>query len=326
MSTFLHQVKCPQCGNQEADREFNCRSSEEEILCARCGYRESWKVKRDEDSEFLGWNHEIFRAMGALWYRASDGIAFAGHSLYTIDELAEAERWLKEQLAAGTVEEDTARLTRWNEEASRFDLVIGTFDHAGRMNQVVADLGLNPIRSSPGQAVRFAILPGKAAVVGKLSYMVIPVLHYLNADPSNGKYTKTTDGSMPPIEYELEYLAVSPSELNKISKLQEQAPSRYSPDVVFVSHGDFGRGFDRVSSVARWTQDPAIAKRVLEIAIEASSKLVASCAGRSDVELFEDFWSRTQTSKTAESTAEPPKRGPGTSSQIPVMPEFNNKP
>src|ERR1700688_1973942 len=124
MSTVLGQVKCPQCGCEEANYEFDCRTSEEETLCPQCGYRESWEAKRDEDGQFLDWKHDISQGVGVLWYRPADGIAFACHSLHTAAEFAKAEGWLKEQLVAGTVHKDTARLTRWNKESRRVELVI----------------------------------------------------------------------------------------------------------------------------------------------------------------------------------------------------------
>jgi hypothetical protein len=143
MSTASDQMKCPQCGYEEADYEFNCQTSGDETLCARCGYQESWDQKNDEDGRSLGWKHYISKGFGVLWYRGTGGIAFACHSLHSQEELAKAERWLKEKLAAGTVEEDTARLTRWNNETRSVELVLGTLDYAGKMEQVVADLGLN---------------------------------------------------------------------------------------------------------------------------------------------------------------------------------------
>jgi hypothetical protein len=186
------------------------------------------------------------------------------------------------------------------------------------MEQVVADLGVNPVRSSPGEAVRFAILPGKAALIGKSSRVVFPVVHYLNADPSNGKYTKRTDGSMPPIEYELAYLAVSPSELKEIRKLQEEASSRYGSDMVFVPNGDFGREFYRVSNMPRWTQDLAIAKRVQKVAIEASSKLVANCAGRSDIIMFADLPAAYPRGENPVTSVAPVNSRSGDAAQMPV--------
>lgn len=139
MSTVSDQVKCPQCGCEEAHYEFDCRSSEEETLCTQCGYRESWEAKRDEHGQFLGWEHEISKGFGVLWYRGTGGVAFACHSLQSQADLDNAECWLKDQLAAGTVEEHTARLTRWNEETRRVELVVGTPDHSGKTEQAVVD-------------------------------------------------------------------------------------------------------------------------------------------------------------------------------------------
>jgi predicted RNA-binding Zn-ribbon protein involved in translation (DUF1610 family) len=139
MSTVSDQVKCPQCGEEEARYEFDCRTSEEETLCTRCGYRESWEAESDEDGQLLGWKHDITKGSGVLWYRGNGGVASACHSLHSQDELDKAERWLKEQLAAGTVEEDTARLTRWNEETRRVELVVGALDYGGKTKQAVAD-------------------------------------------------------------------------------------------------------------------------------------------------------------------------------------------
>jgi hypothetical protein len=319
MSTVSDQMKCPQCGYEEADHEFDCRTSEEETLCTRCGYRESWESKLDDKGQFSGWKHEIKKGYGTLWYRGTGGVAFACHSLHAEKELAEAERWLKQQLHAGTVEEDTARVTWWNEETKRVELVVGTLDYAGRMEQVVADLGLKSIRPLPGKAVRFAILPGKAAVIRKSSWIVMPVLHYLNADPSNGNYAKRADGSMPPIEYELAYLAVSPSELKEISRLQNEASSQYGSDMVFVPNGEFGRReFYRVSNIVRWTQDRAIAKRVQETANKASSEFAAKCTSRSDMKIVADLPAAYPKGKNPVSSAVPVNNKSDVGAQMPV--------
>lgn len=307
MSTVSDQIKCPQCGYEEADYEFDCRTRGEETLCTRCGYRESWDAKNDEDGQFLGWKHDISKGFGALWYRGTDGIAFACHSLKSPEEVDKAERWLKEQLEAGTVEENTARLTRWNNETHSVDLVLGTLDYAGKMEQVVADLGLTPIKSSPRGAVRFAILPGKAAVVGNSSSVIVPVVCYLNADPETGRYELKANSSMPAIESEIGYLALSHPELNEINKFQEPGQSLYDIDVVMsVSGPDFGRKFRRVCRRARWTLDPATEKQVKATIADASSELATKCAGRFGVEVFPDLWSakrNIEVSKPAKSSA-----------------------
>jgi hypothetical protein len=288
MSTVSDLVKCPQCGYEEADHEFDCRTRGEETLCNRCGYRESWEAKADENGQFLGWKHDISKGFGVVWYRGISGIAFACRSLHSEEDLAKAESWLREQLAAGTVEWSTARLTRWNNETRSVDLVLGTLDYPGKMAQVVADLGLEPISSSRG-AVRFAMLPGKAAVVQNSS-AVIAVLHYLNADPATGKYSKGADGSMPMIEWQLGYLALSRSELDEIKNLEEQELSLYDIDIVMsASSPEFGRVFRRVCNRARWTLDPATEKQVKAVIVDASSELATKCTGRSGIEVFPDL-------------------------------------
>jgi hypothetical protein len=307
MSTVSDLVKCPQCGYEEADYEFNCRTREEETLCNRCGYRESLEAKNHTDGQLLGWKHEICNGFGALWYRSRDGIGFACHTLHTAIELAEAERWLKQQLEAGTVDEHTARLTRWNGEARTVELVLGTLDYAGTMEQAVAELGLDPLTCSPGEAARFAMLPGKAAVIGNSSCVIVPVLRYLNADPVTGRYELKADSPMVAIESEIEYLALSHQELNEINKLQEPEQSLYDIDVAMsVSSPDFGRDFRRVCRRPRWTLDPATEKQVKATIVDASSELATKCAGRPGVELFPDLRSAKQNidvSKAAKSSA-----------------------
>lgn len=295
MSTVSDLVKCPQCGYEEADYEFNCRTRGEETLCNRCGYRESWEAKRDEDGQLLGWKHDISQGAGALWYRPTEGIAYACHSLHSANELAEAERWLKERLAAGTVEEDTARLTRWNKETRSVELVLGTLDYASKMEQLIADLGLNPIRCSDGKIARFAVLPGRIALMG--TRFIVPAVHYLNAEPSTGKYVKRTDGSMPAIECEIGYLALSHSELGEIKNLKEPELSLYGIDIVMSASGpEFGREFRRVCNRARWTLDPATEKQVRAQITESPHELDTQCAERSDIELFADLESALESS------------------------------
>jgi len=295
MSSVSDLVKCPQCGYEEAGYEFDRRSRGEETLCNRCGYRESWEAKREQDGQFLGWKHDISKGFGVLWCRGTGGIAFKWHSLHSQEELAEAERWLKEHLADGTVEEDTARLTRWNNESRSVELVLGTLDYAGKMEQVVADLGLKPIKSSLLGAVRFAMLPGKAAVIGNSSSVIVPALRYLNADPATGRYELKANSPMPAIDFEIEYLALSHSELNEINTLQESGQSLYDIDIVMsVSSPDFGREFHRVCRRTRWTLDPATEKQVKAIIVDASSELAIKCAGRSGVEVFPDLRSARQ--------------------------------
>lgn len=43
MATVQSFVKCPQCGNAEADHLYNSRTGEEDSFCTRCGYHETWR-------------------------------------------------------------------------------------------------------------------------------------------------------------------------------------------------------------------------------------------------------------------------------------------
>jgi hypothetical protein len=127
MSSVLDFIPCPQCKYAEAAVDFDCRTSEEETSCRRCGFYESWTAKRDQDGKPRGWTHEINRGFGALWYRGSAGVGFASHSLNSAQEVADAEKWLRERLEKAEVETDSSYLTRWNHETKQVEVVIGKF-------------------------------------------------------------------------------------------------------------------------------------------------------------------------------------------------------
>jgi hypothetical protein len=127
LSSVLDSITCPQCGYAQATVDFDCRTSEEEISCRRCGFYESWTAKRDQDGKPRGWTHEINRGFGALWYRRLAGIGFASHLFNSAQEVANAETWLRERLVKAEVEPDSSYLTRWNHETKQVELVIGKF-------------------------------------------------------------------------------------------------------------------------------------------------------------------------------------------------------
>jgi hypothetical protein len=127
MSSVLDSITCRQCGYTQATVDFDCRTSEEETSCRRCGHHESWTAKRDQDGTHRGWTHEINKGFGALWYRGKGAIGFAGLFLNSAQELADAEKWLSERLDKGEVEPDSSYLTRWNPETKQVELVIGKF-------------------------------------------------------------------------------------------------------------------------------------------------------------------------------------------------------
>jgi hypothetical protein len=116
MSSVLDQIKCKQCGYKGADYEYRCRTCEEVTTCRRCGFHESWTAKRDPEGVPCGWIHEIDEGFGALFYSPKGGGGFTSGSLHSVQELAEAERWLRERLAKGEVKLESSYLTRWNKE------------------------------------------------------------------------------------------------------------------------------------------------------------------------------------------------------------------
>ena len=126
MSSVQDLIECPQCGYKEADYLYYCKIGENMTTCRRCGYHESWTVKRDKGRNPCGWIHEIDYGCGALWYRATGGTAFASYGLRSVQELAKAERWLRKRLAKKQVE-PPSYLTRWNKETKQVELVIGEF-------------------------------------------------------------------------------------------------------------------------------------------------------------------------------------------------------
>lgn len=127
MSVVQSNVKCPQCEFVEADSCFDCRARTNEVMCRRCGYTEHDGPVLDE-SGVCGWKNEAKYGAGALWCRGTDGNGvFASYYLGSVKAVTEAEKWLRECLAAGEVDPTDSYLTRWNKVAKRIELVLGSF-------------------------------------------------------------------------------------------------------------------------------------------------------------------------------------------------------
>ena len=62
MSSVLDLIRCPQCGYEEADYEFYCRSCEDVTTCRHCGYHESWTTKRDEEESLAAGSTKLTSA------------------------------------------------------------------------------------------------------------------------------------------------------------------------------------------------------------------------------------------------------------------------
>jgi predicted RNA-binding Zn-ribbon protein involved in translation (DUF1610 family) len=127
MTSVQDVITCPQCGYEQVDYVYNCRTSEDTTSCRRCGYHECWDAQYDEDNTFSGWIHRIERGAGALWYQGIGQVGMCGHFLNKGKEVADAEKWLREALDKGQVDPDVSYLTRWNREANQVEFVIGEF-------------------------------------------------------------------------------------------------------------------------------------------------------------------------------------------------------
>ncbi len=126
MSSVLDYRQCPQCRYERADSEFNCRTYEEHTNCQRCGFSEY--VEREKDSEgTVAFTHRVIEGAGVLFYRWKGGGVYTYCCLGTQEEVARAERWLREKLAAGEVRAGSAYVTRWDKEANAVKVVIGHF-------------------------------------------------------------------------------------------------------------------------------------------------------------------------------------------------------
>ena len=75
----------------------------------------------------------------ALFYRAHDGGAFVARYLSSEEHSLWAEKWLRNEIQAGSVHADSAYLTRWDPEKKAVEFVIGTFPEFQGDNPTVPD-------------------------------------------------------------------------------------------------------------------------------------------------------------------------------------------
>jgi hypothetical protein len=157
-----------------------------------------------------------------------------------------------------------------------------------KITEFMKSLGLDCLVTG-GKAVRFAILSSPAAAATDPACIIVVVLHYVNAAASDGRYRKSDDGSVPPIEWGLGYLGLSPLELKHIQRLPDPGQTLNDIDIVMlVSDPASGREFSRASNRARWRKSPQLATEVEKAALGASDALAAKVAGRNGLTLFEN--------------------------------------
>jgi hypothetical protein len=155
---------------------------------------------------------------------------------------------------------------------------------------LMQSLGVEPLFPVHGKAVRFAILPFAVATISANCRAIVPVVHYLNADPISGTYKKQPDGSVPPIEWEIRYLCLTRTDIMRIKNLPDDDQTPFDIDIT-LAHSAWGIGheFRRVSKQARWKKDPELAKGADLMAAEMSDAFAAKLAGRPGVTILDDF-------------------------------------
>lgn len=161
------------------------------------------------------------------------------------------------------------------------ELQEGLVRHAKLAGELMRTLDLDCLAPDPNAAARFAILPFTAASTQDPCLVILPILHYLNADRLSGKYAKDATGSYPPIEWQVRYLCLSPWEVRQIGMLPDDDQTPPQIDIIMTYSVDrgLGRELHRASNKARWMANPGLVKEVEKKAIELSHTLANKLAG-----------------------------------------------
>jgi hypothetical protein len=125
MSTIYEPTLCPQCRSHSANFKQDRHAGCYETACGHCGRRERHQSKYDEEGFYCGFAHEEWQGAGVLFFRHVGEHFFHRHLLNTPGEVIAAEGWLHERLRAGTVDPETASLTRWNDLTQCVEVVEG---------------------------------------------------------------------------------------------------------------------------------------------------------------------------------------------------------
>lgn len=100
MSSVQEEIKCSQCGNEEAFYELDCRSCEEYVQCKDCGYTFSSRTGEK-------------KGYGAYRISLKEGFGQLG----TLDKGAKLKDFLKHIYSLGdTVDRDESYVTKWSEK------------------------------------------------------------------------------------------------------------------------------------------------------------------------------------------------------------------
>jgi hypothetical protein len=90
-----------------------------------------------------------------MWYRSAGAAAFCAYYLHSTQEVADAERDMREAFNNGQVDQEVSYLTRWNRETNEVEFVIGKLYEWEKTDTGESEAGAER-RSSPNVALRVA--------------------------------------------------------------------------------------------------------------------------------------------------------------------------
>jgi hypothetical protein len=135
MSTMMSHKTCRQCNFEFGVYELNCRTSEWEFDCRRCGYRESQEWIAAENGSRIGWRHETLGGHGALWAtRPGVGVS-TFYGLHSAHEVEEAAQKMRNSIAKGELDAESSYVTRWNAETKCAEVVAGKWHESPKEDQ-----------------------------------------------------------------------------------------------------------------------------------------------------------------------------------------------
>jgi hypothetical protein len=125
MATVMSTRTCLQCGYEFGTYEINCRTSEWNFDCRRCGYGESLDWIADADGTRIGWQREILDGCGAVWATPNANGMSMFRGLRSAQEVEEAAQKMRDSIAKGELDGESSFVTRWDAEAKRAEVVVG---------------------------------------------------------------------------------------------------------------------------------------------------------------------------------------------------------
>jgi hypothetical protein len=101
MTTMTEYKTCPQCGFERAVFDMDCDTGESTLDCRSCGHSDV--VERVVTDGKITWRHLVAPGFGAMWHGHIDGGSWQANYLHDEDGVIEAERWLRNEMAAGKI-------------------------------------------------------------------------------------------------------------------------------------------------------------------------------------------------------------------------------